>query len=153
MAIPRPKQRTTQDIASSTVEEVVSEFARVMSELRADLGRSRNGSHIPAGRARPVPVGINGTGATTRPTTGSGAIMGFSFTNYDTSTTANITIYLYDGPDSNAPKLFEVTLAPGESTRDWFEGGIHIGDAGLFVTSTGGNAGTFSGVVFLAGAR
>lgn len=151
--LPRHHSANVPSAPSSPGYDYAEDFSRFMTEFRTAVSETLNGVHISAGRARPVPVGINGLGATKRPTTSAGAIMGFSFTNYDTSTTANITIYLYDGPDNNAPKLFEVTLAPGESTRDWFEGGIHIGDQGLYVTATGGNAGTFSGMVFLSGAR
>lgn len=141
-----PKRRPAETIAASTVEEVVSEFARVMTEFRADVARSLDGIKLRG--ARPVAVGIN-PGATSRPTTSAGAIMGFSFTNHDPNTAADITIYLYDGPDSDAPTLFEVTLAPGESAREWFDGGIHIGDQGLYVHASG----VFSGMVFMQGVR
>lgn len=121
------------------------EWARFLTELRVSVTETLAG--IPLRGARPVAVGITG-GATKRPTTSAGAIVGFALRNRSAVTDANVTVYLHDGPDADGDVLLPITLAPGESVRDWFgPGGIHIGAAGLYVDADG----DFDGCLFLRG--
>lgn len=121
------------------------EWARFLTELRSSVTETLSGVQLRG--AKPVAVGIS-PGATTRPTTSAGAIVGFALRNRSTVETASVTVFLYNGSDDQADMLLAVTLAPGESTRDWFgPGGIHIGDTGLFITADG----DFDGSLFMRG--
>lgn len=139
MALPRHHQDQTQGF------DLATEFSRFAAELRTSVAETVAGISLKG--ARPVAVGIT-SGATTRPTTSSGAIVGFALRNRSSSTTTNVTVYLYDGADANADVLMAISLAPGESVRDWFgPAGIHIGDRGLFVQADG----NFDGSIFVRG--
>lgn len=122
------------------------QFTRWLAQLRAEMAETVNGSLLRG--ARPVPVGVT-TGATKRPTTSAGALVGFALRNVDPIETATVTVYFRDGgPDDDI--ILTVSLAPGESTRDWFgPGGIHLGDRGLYLEADG----DIDGSVFLRGAQ
>jgi hypothetical protein len=121
------------------------EWARFLTELRSSVTETLSGVQLRG--AKPVAVGIS-PGATTRPTTSAGAVVGFALRNRSVVETASVTVYLYNGADDQADMLLAVTLAPGESTRDWFgPGGIHVGDQGLFVLADG----DFDGSLFMRG--
>jgi hypothetical protein len=121
------------------------EFTRLIAELRTQMAETVSGVVLRG--ARPVAVGIT-RGATKRPTTSAGALIGFALRNVSDITDANVTVYFHDGPDAGADVILAVSLAPGESARDWFApGGIHLGDQGLYVEADG----DIDGSVFLRG--
>lgn len=123
------------------------DYTKWLAELRTDLSESVAGVVLRG--ARPVPVGIT-QGGTKRPTTVSGALVGFALRNRSSSTTTNVVVYFYDGAGPDSDVILTVTLAPGESARDWFgPGGIHLGARGLYVEADG----PIDGSVFLRGAE
>jgi hypothetical protein len=74
---------------------------------------------------------------------GPGTIAGYSFRELTGAATATLTFH--DGIDSNATIIFELNLAAGESTRDWFSiDGISY-RYGLYVNIS---AGSISGNLF-----
>lgn len=123
------------------------EFTKWLAQLKTDVAESVSGVVLRG--ARPVPVGIT-QGATKRPTTVAGALVGFALRNRSASTDTNVVVYFYDGAGTDGDVILTVTLAPGESARDWFgPGGIHLGARGLYVEADG----PIDGSVFLRGAE
>ena len=74
---------------------------------------------------------------------GDGLIAGFNF--HETSGTNPAFIKIHDGGDENAPTMLYISLAPGESTRDWyFPGGLKF-RYGVYVEIV---TGTIEGVMY-----
>ncbi len=119
------------------------ELVRWLAQLRTDLAESVGGVLLRG--ARVVQVGT-AAGATARPTTSAGALVGFSLRNTSDATTA--TVALRDGPDNAGVLVATVQLAPSESVRDWFgPGGLSLSE-GLYVDVT---TGAVEGAVYLRG--
>lgn len=120
-------------------------FTRWLENLQVDLAESVGGVVLRG--ARPVAVGVT-NGATRKPTTSPGALVGFSLRNRSEADDAIATVLYHDGGDDQADVILEVTLQPGESARDWFgPGGINLAH-GLFMSIDGGEV---SGSVYLRG--
>lgn len=68
---------------------------------------------------------------------GPGVLQGLSFR--ETSTTTPALVSLHDGIDVNAPVIMEISLAPGESTREWFAGNGLNYRYGMFVSIDSGS--------------
>lgn len=117
-----------------------------LEELRVSVSESVGGTALRG--ARPIPVGRT-SGATRRPTTSAGALVGYAIRNLSDSAGAKVLILFRDGgPDGDV--ILPLALAPGESARDWFgPGGIHLGDAGLYMDIDG----DVDGSVYLRGAE
>ena len=98
--------------------------------------------------ARPVPVGIT-QGATKSVSGSAGAMVGFALTNESEDEAATVRVLFHDGLDANADIIMKISLAPGESTRDWFHPGINL-ERGLFLDYEGGD---ISGSVFMRGSE
>ena len=132
---------TTTEGAQSQVE-----YTRWLMQLRADMAETISGELVRG--ARPVPVGST-PGATMRPTTSSGALVGYAIRNLSSSEGATVLVLFRDGgPDGDV--ILPLALAPGESARDWFgPGGIHLGSGGLYMDING----TVDGSVYLRGAQ
>lgn len=114
--------------------------------IAAKTAESLNGALLRG--ARPIPLGQT-PGASNRPITTATAIMGFALRNLSASTSNNVTVSFYDGDSTNGQLILDITLAPGESARDWFgPNGIHVGTRGLYVTSSD----VFDGSLFVLGA-
>ncbi len=127
-------------------------FVQWLENLRVDLAESVGG--IVLRGARPVAIGVT-SGATRRPTQSPGALVGYAIRNRDTVSAVTVSVLFHDGHDENADVILTVTLAPGESVRDWFgPGGINL-STGLFITYVDdlGNPGDIDGSVFLRGAE
>lgn len=121
-----------------------ADLVTLLAQLRVDLAESVGGVVLRG--ARPVAVGIT-QGATRTPTGAPGALVGFALRNRSEAVDVTVTVYLHDGFDENGDVIMSVTLAPGESVRDWFgPGGINLA-AGLFVNADG----PIDGSVFLKG--
>lgn len=117
------------------------DFTAWLENLRRDVSETVNGITLRGARAVQV-----GTGGTQRPTTAAGALVGFALCNTSAVTPAEVE--LRDGRDAGGNLLMTVTLAEGESTRDWFgPGGINLTE-GLHVAVT---SGAVEGTVFLRG--
>lgn len=128
-------------------------FTQWLSELRAAVAESVNGSVLRGARA--VQVGTR-PGSTRRPATTAGTLVGFSLSGGGTGPAGANIVRIFDGADENAPLLIAVQLpAPDNvgangTVTEWFgPGGIHFGDAGLFITDDVGDP--FEGSVFLGG--
>ena len=126
-------------------------FTQWLSELRAAVAESVNGSVLRGARA--VQVGTR-AGSTRRPATTAGTLVGFSLTPGDQS--GENVVRIFDGADENAPVLFTVRLHAADNLNadrnvvEWFgPGGIHFGDAGLFIIDEAGDP--FEGSVFIGG--
>lgn len=129
---------------SDTPEGV--DYTRWLEQLRVDMAESVNGVVLRG--ARPVAVGIT-QGATKHATTAAGALVGFALRNRSEAEEVTVTVYLRDGWDANGDVIMAITLAPGESVRDWFgPGGINIRE-GLYVDADG----PIDGSVFLRGVQ
>ena len=64
-------------------------------------------------------------------------LVGFSITE-NAATAGDARLVLHHGTANTDPELFDVTLAPGESVREWFDlGGIAVPD-GVYVNRTDG---------------
>lgn len=115
-----------------------------LEELRVSVSESVGGMALRG--ARPIAIGGT-TGATKRPTTSAGALVGYAIRNLSTSEGAQVLVLFREGgPDGDV--ILPLALAPGESARDWFgPGGIHLGDGGLYMDITG----NVDGSVFLRG--
>lgn len=118
---------------------------RWLAQLETDLAETVGGTLLRGARA--VPVGL-AAGATTRPTTAPGALVGYGIRNL--SDVAAATVLLRDGSDAAGDLVMPLELAPGESARDWFgPGGIGLSQ-GLYVDVA---AGSVDGAVYLRGAE
>ncbi len=134
----------TQTMPEQQRETEQLELVRWLAQLRTDLAESVGGVLLRG--ARVVQIGT-AAGATARPTTAAGALVGFSLR--ETTGTTDATVILRDGADSAAPLVAVVQLAPGESVRDWFgPGGLGVSE-GIYVHVS---AGTIEGAVYLRGA-
>lgn len=119
-------------------------YTRWLENLRADMAESVNGVMLRA--ARPVPIGVTG-GATKRPLTSPGALVGYAIRNLSEEDEATVRVLFHDGFDANGDVILPLTLLPGESARDWFgPGGINL-SYGLFVEIEG----SVEGAVYLRG--
>lgn len=120
------------------------DFVQWLEALRVSVSESVGGTALRG--ARPIPIGST-PGATSRPTTSAGALVGYAIRNLSTTEGAQVLVLFRDGgPDGDV--ILPLALAPGESARDWFgPGGIHLGDAGLYMDITG----SVDGSVFLRG--
>ncbi|MDR6212172.1 hypothetical protein QE364_003903 [Nocardioides zeae] len=126
--------------------EVAAQFTRWITELQVDVAETVGGVLLRG--ARVVPVGIS-QGATSRPTTAAGSLVGFALRNRSEEADVSVTVYLHDGWDDTGDVVLAVSLAPGESVRDWFgPGGLNIA-YGLFVHADG----PVDGSVFLRGVQ
>lgn len=122
-----------------------TEFVRWGAELQRALAQSVGGVMLRGSRA--VPVGTAPSG-TMRPASGhADALVGFALRN--PSSTTETVVTFYDGHNANGNYLFEVSLAAGESSREWWGagGGVAL-TRGLFLSDS---AGLMSGSVFLRG--
>lgn len=122
------------------------DFTRWLAELRADMSQTVAGELLRG--ARPVAIGST-SGATSRPTTSAGALVGYAIRNLSSSEGATVLVLFREGgPDGDV--ILPLSLAPGESARDWFgPGGIHLGSGGLYMDIDG----SVDGSVFLRGAQ
>lgn len=117
-----------------------------LENLRIDVAETVSGVLLRG--ARPVPVGIT-EGGTKYVTNSPGAMVGFALTNEANDTTTTVRVLFHDGKGADADVILKVSLAPGESCRDWFgPGGINL-VSGLYVDYDG----PISGSVFLRGAE
>lgn len=108
--------------------EALIDYTEWLENLRAQVIESVNGVALRG--ARPVLVGNAGRLATS-PT----SIVGFALR--ETSGVASATVVLRDGFDAGGDPILPITLAPGESVRDWFgPAGVNL-SIGLYVTVTG----------------
>lgn len=74
---------------------------------------------------------------------GDGLIAGFNL--HETTGTDRAYVRIHDGRDTSAPIMLHISLAPGESTRDWyFPGGLKF-KMGLYVEVV---TGAIEGVVY-----
>lgn len=127
------------------------DFTHWLAELRAAVAESVNGNILRGARAVSVSAGLapgNREAGTQRPASSAGALVGYALRNPSLSDPA--TVLILDGRDANAPVLIPVALPPATSVTQWFgPGGIHFGDAGLFVVQTSESG--IEGSVFLRG--
>lgn len=121
--------------------EAAMQFVNWLENLRVDLTHTLNGVRLRG--ARPVPVGIT-EGAQSNPTYSPGRLCGFALKNESDDDEASVSVLFYDGKTANADKIMTVTLAPGESAREWYGDGIAL-TYGLFLEVDG----PVSGSVFL----
>jgi len=64
-------------------------------------------------------------------------LVGFSITE-DAVTPSDARVRLHHGTNNTGPELFDITLSPGESAREWFDlGGISV-PSGVFVDRVSG---------------
>lgn len=125
------------------VPEQQIDYVQWIENLRVDLAESVGGVILRG--ARPVSVGMSAAG-TTKPTSSAGALVGYAIRNMSTEDDATVRVLFYDG-DVNGGVILPLTLAPGESARDWFgPGGINLRD-GLFLDIDG----AVEGSVYLRG--
>lgn len=128
-----------------TEADVLIAHTRWLTEMQEMVQETVQGVALRG--ARPVPIGVT-NGATRRPTTSAGALVGFALENVSADEEASVQVLFHDGADDNADVILPITLAPGESTRDWFgPGGISLFE-GLFVNISGGDV---RGCVYLRG--
>ncbi|MEN8672572.1 hypothetical protein [Nocardioides sp.] len=134
----------THDPMPLLPEPAAVAYTEWLETLRADLAESINGVTLRG--ARPVPIGITG-GATKRPLTSPGALVGYAIRNLSEEDEATVRVLFHDGSDANGDVVLPLTLLPGESARDWFgPGGINL-TYGLFVDIDG----SVEGSVYLRG--
>lgn len=127
-------------VARTQTEDVLATLLRNFEEREVRLEQSLNGIQVRGARA--VQVGLGGTA---RPSTTNGAMVGYALRE-TTGTTAAV-VEIREGA-VDGPLLFPLTLAPGESVRDWLApGGVSYG-GGLWVNVV---SGTVDGAVFLRG--
>jgi hypothetical protein len=121
-------------------------FTAWLENLRVDLAETVGGVLVRG--ARPVAVGVT-VGGTKYVTTSPGAMIGYALTNESEADDVTVRVLFHDGNGSDADVIMKVSLAPGESARDWFgPGGISL-QAGLYVDYDG----PISGSVFMRGAE
>lgn len=133
-------------MSEMTPEPPEIKFTQWLENLRADVAESVAGVTLRG--ARYVPVGAN-AGATVRPAGSSCALVGWSLRNLSLVNRVNVTIR--DGSSTDAEVVMVLSLAPGESSRDWFgPGGVSL-LYGCFVQILDdlGAAGSVDGSVFL----
>lgn len=124
----------------------VMQVTEWLAQLKVDLAQTREAVRLRG--ALPVPVGITESG-TMNPTHSPGRLCGFALTNESADESATVRILFRDGKNADADVIMTVTLAPGESIRDWFGEGIAL-THGLFLDADD----DISGSVFLgAGAQ
>lgn len=118
-------------------------FTQWLESLRVMVMESAGGVVLRGARAVQV-----GTGGTRRPTTTPAALAGFALR--ETSGAAPAVVVLRDGSDATGDPTIPITLAPGESVREWFgPGGVNL-VYGLYVDVV---SGAVDGSVFLRGAQ
>ncbi len=117
-------------------------FETFLEQLRTDLATSSGG--VTDQGAKVVTVG----GVNLRAMASAGTLLGFSLR--ETTGAAAALVYVRDGADAGGKLLSIVSLAAGESIRDWFgPGGLSVG-AGVYLDVT---AGQVEGAVYLGGAE
>ncbi|MFT3873424.1 MAG: hypothetical protein QM714_12505 [Nocardioides sp.] len=115
-------------------------FTEWLETLRTQVIESVNGVALRG--SRPVPVGAGVTRLATSPT----SLVGFALRNTNAGVS---TLLLRDGFDATGEVIVPITLAPGESVRDWFgPAGVNL-SIGLYAELTG----SVDGAVFLRGAQ
>ncbi len=123
--------------------EAQQRFTEWLENLRVAVMESVGGVTLRG--ARPVQVG---TGGTTRVANTPTAVMGYALR--ETSGVAPAVLVLRDGSDANGDTLIPITLAAGESVRDWFgPAGVNV-SAGVFADLV---SGAIDGTVFLKGTQ
>lgn len=110
-------------------EEV--DYVRWLQQMQTDLAESLNGVLLRG--ARPVQIGT-AAGATNRPTSSGGRLVGWSIR--ETTGTTPAVLRFYDGRGSDAPLVAVANLAGGGSATHWLGSGISLTE-GLYVDITG----------------
>lgn len=144
MALGKPRPRAPEPEPTTEPDNPTAAFIKWGVELERQLAQSVAGVLVRG--ARPVAVGIT-EGATKHVTSSPGAMVGFALTNESTDDGVTVRVLFHDGRDDQADVIMKVSLAPGESARDWFFPGVNLQD-GLFVDYDG----PISGSVFMRGA-
>lgn len=129
------------------IDQLQHAFDLWLSELRRELTSDRTtpeqGAH-----AYPLTDPNHGITAITAPGGAQATTVANTLTGYairETTGSAGATVILRDGDGTDGREIIGITLAAGESTRDWFGAGISIID-GLYVDVTDGQ---IAGAVFL----
>jgi len=100
------------------------ELERSRSAMLAGLADSHNAVRAAGAAARYVPI-TDGAGNGVRASTSAGRLLGYAVR--ETSGSAAALIRLHDGPDTGGDVIMSISLAAGESARDWFgPGGIGV---------------------------
>ena len=106
------------------------------SEERSDGANILLTANVSINTAIPVPI-ASGTGDLQAVAATAGLqLMGFSITE-DAATAATARLRLHHGTANTDPELFDVTLAPGESAREFISEGIAVAD-GLYLDRVSG---------------
>jgi hypothetical protein len=133
-----PATNPVADLEASIARQIQAQLAIMQTALAETVG-----GQLLRG-ARPVAV----SSSKNRPTRSAAALVGFSFR--ETTGLANALVYLREGENVTGDIIAVISLAPGESVRDWFgPGGINVGDRGLYVDVA---SGAIDGAVYLRGA-
>lgn len=118
-------------------------FMAWLSQLQADVAESVGGTLLRG--ARPVQVGDT-AGATRRPSTSGGSVVGYSLHN---SGANPVVVYLRDGSDSTGDIVAVVQLPAGVADSGWYgPGGLNVAQ-GVYVDYPAGAG--LEGAVYLRG--
>lgn len=117
-----------EHLASNLTLAMEAGFGRLVGELAG----TRDAVRLRGCEARPL---TSTTGGNTRVSVSPGRLVGFLMAEKTGETGA--TIRLYDGADVGGSLLGTITLAPGESCRDWFGPQGIAFSHGLHVAVTG----------------
>jgi hypothetical protein len=113
-----------EDKLLANLAAVPLELQHLKSSLLVGLADSANAVRSASGAARYVPL-TDGAGGGVRVTTSPGRLMGYAVR--ETSGTGAALVKFHDGSDVGGDVAISLTLAAGESARDWFgPGGISI---------------------------
>lgn len=134
---------TTKDAQPPTEQSTPQiEYTRWLSQLRADMAESLGGTLLRGARA--VPIG-SAAGATKRPRTTAGALIGWSVRE---TAGAAATVVLRDGCDANGDVVAEISLAANGAQTIWLgPAGVNVSQ-GLYVDLV---AGAVEGAAYLRG--
>lgn len=128
----------------SEVRDAVQAIALLLDQhyerVEASNAKTRNAVRTRGARTEPLTGGVTSV----RVSSSAGTLAGFSLR--ETTGAAPAVVELRDGNDNAGALVSVVTLAAGESVRDWFGGDGPSFDYGLVVVRVSGNV---DGAVYL----
>jgi hypothetical protein len=126
------------------------DYVRWLQQMQTDLTETLGGVLLRG--ARPVQIG-SADGATTRPATSAGRLVGWSLRVSTLATDPGV-VQLRDGADANGSVIAVIIIPPGRSEQHWMApGGISFQN-GLFAEIlSGAGLSVPQGAVFLGGAE
>lgn len=113
---------------ASPLEQLLGALARIETALApTDRGVEIKGARVVAINTNQPRISVSG-----------GRLIGFSFR--ETTDTARAVVVLRAGQDNTGDEIAGITLAAGESDREWFgEAGLNIGPEGLYIDVLSGS--------------